>query len=216
LPIRGKCPLARVLCHYGPGVQAGHAHRRDALELVNSHAHGGPSEVARRYSPALPSRLSARPRGAFRCSSLNTIFDLIQPGSIDRQPMEVGGEWQVERPDPGRQALGGMRGAVVQDHVETANPPTPDTAEEHPQEALELDEPLALKAARQGFASVHQQAADQLDRALALIAIRQVQWPAGPRRGRAPARLPGLDRRLLVRADDEVARPGEPLGAFVV
>jgi hypothetical protein len=78
--------------------------------------------------------------------------------------MEVDGEWQVERPDPGRQALGGMRGAVVQDQVETANPPTPDTAEEHPQEALELDEPLALKAARQGFASVHQQAAEQLDR----------------------------------------------------
>jgi hypothetical protein len=53
--------------------------------------------------------------------------------------MEVDGEWQVERPDSGRQALGGMRGAVVQDQVETANPPTPDTAEEHPQEALELD-----------------------------------------------------------------------------
>jgi hypothetical protein len=74
---------------------------------------------------------------------------------------------------------------------------------------------LRFKAARQGFASVHQQAAEQLDRSPALIAIRQVQGPAGPRRGRAPARLPGLDRRLLVRADDEVARPGEPLGAFV-
>ena len=129
--------------------------------------------------------------------------------------MEVDGEWQVERPDPGRQALGGMRGAVVQDQVETANPPTPDTAEEHPQEALELDEPPALKAARQGFARVHQQAAEQLNRSPALIAIRQMQWPVGPRRGRAPARLPGLDRRLLVHADDEVARPGEPLGAFV-
>ena len=108
-----------------------------------------------------------------------------------------------------------MRGAVVQDQVETANPPTPDAAEEHQQKALELNEPLALKAARQGFAGVHQQAAEQLDRSPALIAIRQVQRPAGTCRGRAPARLPGLDPRLLVRADDEVARPGEPLGAFV-
>ena len=62
---------------------------------------------------------------------------------------------------------------------------------------------------------MHQQAAEQLDRSPALIAIRQVQRPAGPRRGRVPARLPGLDRRLLVRADDEVALPSEPLGAFV-
>ena len=119
------------------------------------------------------------------------------------------------RPDPGWQAFGGMRGAVVQDQVQTANPPTPDAPEEHPQEALELDEALALKAACQSFARVHQQTAEQLNRSPALIAIRQVQRPAGPRRGRAPVRLPGLDRRLLVRADDEMALPGEPLGAFV-
>ena len=41
--------------------------------------------------------------------------------------MKMDGERQVERSDPGRQALGGMRGAVVEDQVETANPPTPDT-----------------------------------------------------------------------------------------
>jgi hypothetical protein len=109
--------------------------------------------------------------------------------------MEVDGERQVERSDPGGRALGGMRGAVVQDQVETANRPTPAAPEEPSQEALELDEALALKAAGQGFTSVHQQAAEQLHRAPALIAIRQVQRPARP----APASCacppagPGID-----------------------
>ena len=90
-------------------------------------------------------------------------LDLVKPGGIDGQPVQVDGERQVKRVDPRWQALGGVRGAVVQDQVEAANPPTPDAAEEHPQEALELDEALALKAAGQGFAGVHQQAAEQLD-----------------------------------------------------
>jgi hypothetical protein len=108
-----------------------------------------------------------------------------------------------------------MRRAIVQDQVETANPPAPNTPEEHPQEALELDKALALKAARQGLAGVHRQTAEQLHRALALIAIGQVQWATGPRRRQGPAGPPGLDRRLLIRADDKVAPSGEPLGAFV-
>jgi hypothetical protein len=105
--------------------------------------------------------------------------------------------------------------AVVQDQVEAADPPTPDAPEEQLQEALELDEPFALKAAGQGLAGVHQQGGEPLHRAPALIAIRDVQRPAGPRRGRTPARPPGLNRRLLVRADEEVTFPGECLSALV-
>src|SRR5262249_46219550 len=115
----------------------------------------------------------------------------------------------------GGQALGGMRGAVVQDQVEPAGPPTPHALEEHPPEALELDEALALKTPSQGFAGVHQQAGEQLPGAPTLIPIGQVHGAAGPRRRRAPARAPGLDRRLLIRADDQVAFPGERLGALV-
>jgi hypothetical protein len=105
-----------------------------------------------------------------------------------------------------------MRGAVVQDQVKTANVPTPDAPEEHPQKPLELGKALPLKAPRQGLSSVHQQATERLHCALTLIAIRHVQRPTGSRRRRGPAGPPGLDRRLIIRADDEVALPGKPLG----
>ena len=49
-------------------------------------------------------------------------LDLVQPGGVDRQPMEVDGKRQVQAREPRPQALGRVRGAVVQDEVEAANP----------------------------------------------------------------------------------------------
>jgi hypothetical protein len=76
--------------------------------------------------------------------------------------MEGDGERQVQAREPSRQALGRVRGAVIQDKVQAANPAAPGTAEEHLEEVLELDEALALEAAGQGFARGDQQAGEQL------------------------------------------------------
>jgi hypothetical protein len=62
-------------------------------------------------------------------------LDLVEPGGVDGQSMEVDGERQVERRDPGRQTFRRMRGAIVQDQMQAANAPAPDASEEHPQEA---------------------------------------------------------------------------------
>ena len=142
-------------------------------------------------------------------------LDLVEPGGVDRQPMEVDGKRQVQAREPRRQALGRVRGAVIQDEVQAANPAAPRTAEEQLEEALELDEALALEAAGQGVAGVHQQAGEQLHGASALIAIGHVDRAAGVRGRGAPAGLPGLDGGLLIRADDHVTLPGQRVGALV-
>src|SRR6516165_12476762 len=67
-------------------------------------------------------------------------LDLIQPGGVDGQPMDVEGKGQVQAREPGGQPPGRMRGAVVQDQVQAANPAAPDTAEQQLAEAWELDE----------------------------------------------------------------------------
>src|SRR5262245_52459773 len=98
------------------------------------------------------------------------IYDLVEPGRVDGQPMEVDGGRQVQAREPRRQALGRMRGAVVQDEVQAANPAAPDTVEGQRDEVLELDEALALEAAGQGFARVRQETGEQLHGAPALVA----------------------------------------------
>lgn len=62
---------------------------------------------------------------------------------------------------------------------------------------------------------MHQQAPGQLHGPLALVTVRKVHRAAGPRRGRTPAGPPGLDRSLLVGADDDVPLPSQRLGALV-
>ena len=74
-------------------------------------------------------------------------LDLVQPGGVDGQPMEVDGKWQAQDREPGGQTLGRMRRAVVQDEVQAANPAAPDTTKEQLEEVLELNEALAREAA---------------------------------------------------------------------
>jgi hypothetical protein len=64
-------------------------------------------------------------------------LDLVEPGGVDRQPMEVDGKRQVQAREPSRQALGRVCGPVVQDEGQAANPAAPRTAEEQLEEALE-------------------------------------------------------------------------------
>ena len=124
---------------------------------------------------------------AFRCSSLNTIsIWSSQDALTDSQWRWTGNGRPRLASQPGRrlgacvEPLSKMRCRLRIRRHQT------DTAEEQREEALELDEPLALKAAGQGLASVHQQGSEQLHRT--------------PR----AAGLPGLDGRLLVRADDSL------------
>jgi hypothetical protein len=142
-------------------------------------------------------------------------LDLVQPGSMDRQPMDLDFEGEGERLDPGRQPLGGMSRAVVQDQVQRSDPPTPDAGHEHSQKDLEFDEPLSPKTPRQRFARVDQQAGKQLHGAFSLVAVAEVRRPAGAGRRRAPAGLASLDGCLLVGADDDVAFPGERVRPLV-
>jgi len=108
-----------------------------------------------------------------------------------------------------------MGGPVVENQMEDADPSTPETGKEHPQEYLKFDEALALKTPGQGFPGVHQEARKQLHRAFPLVAVAEVHGMAEASRRGFPTRLPGLDRRLLIRADNDVALPGKPVSPLV-
>lgn len=142
-------------------------------------------------------------------------LDLVQPGGMDRQPMDLDFEGEGERLDSGRQPLGGMSRAVVQDQVQRSDALTPDAGHEHSPKDLKFDEPLSPKTPRQRFASVDQQAGKELHGAFSLVAVAEVHRPAGAGGHRVPAGLAGLDGRLLVGADDDVALPGQPLRPLV-
>src|SRR5262249_39722632 len=91
-------------------------------------------------------------------------LDLGPPGGIDRQPMEVDEERQIQAREPERQTLRRMRGAVVQDEVQARRHQTlPKSSRRKLWNSTKR-----LRSTRQGFAGVHQQTGEQLHGAPAL------------------------------------------------
>jgi len=138
-------------------------------------------------------------------------FDLIQPGGMDRQPMDMDGERQPEGLDPRLQPLGRVGGPVVHDQVQDADAVAPETLEHHAEKRLEVDEALARPAPGNRLARVDQQPRKQLQRPFPLVSISRAQRM--PRTGgrNASRELSGLDRRLLIGTHDDLASSGELL-----
>src|SRR4030095_13005144 len=133
-------------------------------------------------------------------------LDLIQPRGMDRQPMNADVEAQSERADPRRQLLGCVGRPVIKDQMQHPDPVAPETGKQHPQELLKFAETLALKTPRQCFAPVHQEAREGPPKVRppprAWMAAPNLPGGPGPG-GLCPATgLPSLDRRFLIRADD--------------
>jgi hypothetical protein len=61
---------------------------------------------------------------------------------MDRQPVDLDPEGQVQAPDPLLDLLGRMRGAVVQDQVQNGDLLPPEAAEEHLKEG---EQPTRLR-----------------------------------------------------------------------
>ena len=55
-------------------------------------------------------------------------LNLVQPGGVHRQPMNVDGEGQAERANPRRQLLGGVGRPIVEDQMEDADASAPKAA----------------------------------------------------------------------------------------
>ena len=65
------------------------------------------------------------------------------------------------------------------------------------------------------FPPVHQEAREELPRSATLVAVADMHRVPRTRRRCPAAGLPRLDRRLLIRADDNVPLPSQSFGAFV-
>ena len=140
---------------------------------------------------------------------------LIQPGGIDRQPVDANREGQLQRSDPPPDLLGGMGGAVVQDQMQHLEALGPEALEQHLEKGLELHEPLARPAPHHRLAGVHEQPREEMQDPLAHIA-----GPIAHRR----ARLGGVDSAcggsglhagLLIGTDDALSSSSEGVGPLV-
>jgi len=136
---------------------------------------------------------------------------LIKPRGVHRQPMDADLEGQAARENPGRQLPRRMGGTVVEDEMKDPDPSAPEAGEEHLQERLKFTEALAFNAARQGLPLVDQQAGKQLHRPFAVVPVAYTHGEAVASGDCAALGLPGLNRGLLVRADDDVALPAQAL-----
>ena len=142
-------------------------------------------------------------------------LDLIQPGGIDRQPVDADLEWKFQRPDPAPDLLGGMGGAVVQDQVQHPDAFCPQALEDHPEEHLELHEPLPGEAANHRLSGVDEQPGKQMQHSLA-----HISGSVAHRRARLGGIDPtgshqGLYAGLLIRADDDLSPLSQSFGSLI-
>src|SRR4030095_16334856 len=122
---------------------------------------------------------------------------------------------QPECTYPRRRLLGRRGRSVIKDQMEYANPFAPEAGEQQPQELLKFAEALALKTPRQWFTPVHQEGRGEVQPSATLVAIADMHRVPRTRRRCPAAGLPRLDRRLLIRADDNWRLTSQSVGAFV-
>jgi len=132
-------------------------------------------------------------------------LDLIQPGGIDRQPMDSYLEGKLERSNPSSNLFGRMGGSVIEDQMEDSNVFCPETPEDHLEEVLELHEPLAGEAARHRLSGVDEQPREQVENSLPLVAGSRPNRLARASRHDSAGIGQGLDARLFIGADDDLA-----------
>lgn len=142
-------------------------------------------------------------------------LDLIQPGGIDRKPMDADLEGQLQRPNPAPDLLGRMGGTIVQDQMQDTDAFDPEAMENHLEERLELHEPLARQATRHRLSGVDKQPREQMQHSLAHV--------TGSMAYRL-ARLGGIDpagggsslhARLLIRANDDLSPSRKSFGLLI-
>jgi len=140
---------------------------------------------------------------------------LIQPGGIDGEPMDADSEGQSEAANPRRDLLGRMGRPVVQDQVQESDLVTPQTAEEHPTELLEVHEALALKTAGEGLSLMDQQRGEEVENTLPLVAGADPQGLTCAGSQDATGHLQRLDAGLLIRAHHDRPLLDECVGLLI-
>lgn len=140
---------------------------------------------------------------------------LIQPGGVDRQPVETDVEGKFQRPDPSADLFGRMGGAVVEDQMQHPNSFGPEAPEDHLEEVLELHEPFAREAARDRLSGVDEQSSEQMQDSLANVAGSMAHRLAGLGGIDPAGGGPGLHAGLLIRTDDDLSPSSQRLGFLV-
>lgn len=142
-------------------------------------------------------------------------LDLIKPGGMNGEPMNLDLEGKLKRGDPGSQLLAGMSGAVIEDEMKALDILTPQASEDRSQETLEINEAFPREAPRQGFTGSHLKGGEELDGSLAFISIADLEATPRPGRAHAALKLPGLNRWFFIRTDDDMTRPSQVVGLGV-
>jgi len=142
-------------------------------------------------------------------------FHLIQPRGVDRQPMDADFEREPESPKPRLELFGGMGRPIVQAQVHEADLLTPEAAQEHLEEPLEVHEALTLKTPRQGFPLMDQQRGEEVQDALPRVARAHSQGRTRVGSDDPTGDPQRLDTRFLIRTDDDRALLDEHVGMLV-
>ena len=142
-------------------------------------------------------------------------LDLIQPGGVDRQPVDADLEGKLQRPNPSPDLLGSMGGAVVQNQLEDSEALCPETLEDHLQEVLEFQEALTGEAADHRLSGVDEPSCEQMQDALAHVAGSVAHRRAGLGGIDSACGQQGLHAGLLIRADDDLSPSSQGFGSLM-
>lgn len=142
-------------------------------------------------------------------------FDLIQPRRVDGEPVDANFEGELETTNPRLDLLGRMGRPIVQDEMQHRDPLTPEAAEEHVAEDLEIHEALTLKTAGEGLPLMDQQRGEEVEDAMSRVASPDSHGLTRLGSRDAAGHLQRLHAGLLIGTDDEFPTSSKLASVFV-
>lgn len=140
---------------------------------------------------------------------------LIQPGGVDRQPVDTHLEGKLQRPNPAPDLLGRMGGTIVQDQMQDTDALDPEAMENHLEERLEIHESLTRQATGDRLSRVDEQPREQMQHSLAHVAGSMAYRLARLGGIDSAGCQPGLHAGLFVGTDDDLSPSRKSLGSRI-
>lgn len=142
-------------------------------------------------------------------------FRLVQPGSVDGQPVNFDFEWKIEAFNPAFDLLGSMGRAVIQNQMKNFNSFRPETTKDHQEEPLEINETLALQKADHRFPVMNQKRGEEIGNPLPQIPGADPKAVSAACRRNAAGVSQSLNAGFLISADNRLSALGQLLGPLV-
>lgn len=142
-------------------------------------------------------------------------LDLVEPGRILGQPVNLDGERQPQAFGPAFNLFRGMGRTGVQDEMQDTDVSSPEAGKDHTQELLKIDKTLAREEAGHRFSRMHQESGEKIGDAQPLVATPALQGFAWAGGNNPAGNTQGLDAGLFIRTDEDFPAFGQFLGLLV-